>query len=221
MAELTSEDRAAVAIARAMQDYHSGGGLIIFDESTRALTKAARSQFFEMVRGVIDSGASVLLISHQLEEIVEVTDRVTVLRDGAVVESGIATKDTDEAGLTRLMLGRHMVLHSRVDSHATSDSAAVVRKLTVRSVQGFDLDLKKGEIVGTDRAGRIGRGGGGGGGRRCPRGQIGHADRGRPGDLAQAAPRLDRGVHRGRRGLRGGGDASSRASRRSCRWPTT
>ncbi len=148
VAELTSEERAAVAIARAMQDYHSGGGLIIFDESTRALTKAARSQFFEMVRGVIDSGASVLLISHQLEEIVEVTDRVTVLRDGAVVESGIATKDTDEAGLTRLMLGRHMVLHSRVDSHATSDSAAVVRKLTVRSVQGFDLDLKKGEIVG-------------------------------------------------------------------------
>ncbi|HEX4290957.1 MAG TPA: sugar ABC transporter ATP-binding protein [Trebonia sp.] len=145
---LTSEDRAAVAIARAMQDYHSGSGLIIFDESTRALTKSARSQFFEMVRGVIDSGASVLLISHQLEEIVEVTDRVTVLRDGAVIEAGIATKATDEAGLTRLMLGRHMVVHSRVDSHATSDSAAVVRRLTVRSVKGFDLDLKKGEIVG-------------------------------------------------------------------------
>ena len=148
VARLTSEDRAAVAIARAMQDYHSGSGLIIFDESTRALTRSARSQFFAMVRGVIDSGASVLLISHQLEEIVEVTDRVTVLRDGAVVEAGIPTKDTDEAGLTRLMLGRHMVLHSRVDSHATSDSAAVVRKLTVRSVKGFDLDLKKGEIVG-------------------------------------------------------------------------
>jgi len=71
-----------------------------------------------------------------------------VLRDGAVVESGIPTSGTDEAGLTRLMLGRHMVLHSRVDSHATTDSAAVVRKLTVRSVKGFDLDLKRGEIVG-------------------------------------------------------------------------
>ena len=53
------------------------------------------------------------MISHQLEEVVEVTDRVTVLRDGQVVESGIPTKDTDEAGLTRLMLGRHLVTHSR------------------------------------------------------------------------------------------------------------
>jgi ribose transport system ATP-binding protein len=146
--DLTSEDRAAVAIARAMQDYHGGSGLIIFDESTRALTKSARAQFFAMVRGVTDSGASVLLISHQLEEVVEVTDRVTVLRDGTVVEMGIPTSGTDEAGLTRLMLGRHLATNNRVESHATGDSAAVVRKLTVRSVKGFDLDLKKGEIVG-------------------------------------------------------------------------
>ena len=58
------------------------------------------------------------MISHQLEEVVEVTDRVTVLRDGQVVETGIPTKEIDEAGLTRLMLGRHLVTHNRVDSHA-------------------------------------------------------------------------------------------------------
>ena len=146
--ELSAEDRAAVAIARAMQDHQPGGGLIIFDESTRALTKSARGRFFELVRGVIDGGASVLMISHQLEEIVEVTDRVTVLRDGQVVEAGIPTKDTDEAGLTRLMLGRHLVAHSRVDSHAHRRLGGRGRQLTVRSVEGFDLDLKKGEIVG-------------------------------------------------------------------------
>ena len=72
-----AEDRATIAIARAMQDYHAGSGLIIFDESTRALRKLARAQFFELVRALIDAGASVLLISHQLEEIVEATDRVT------------------------------------------------------------------------------------------------------------------------------------------------
>jgi ribose transport system ATP-binding protein len=146
--ELSAEDRAAVAIARAMQDHEPGGGLIIFDESTRAMGKAARSRFFGLVRSVIDGGASVLMISHQLEEVVEVTDRVTVMRDGQVVEMGIPTKETDEAALTRLMLGRHLVTHSRVDSHAREETAAGVRNLVVRSVRGLDLDLKKGEIVG-------------------------------------------------------------------------
>jgi ribose transport system ATP-binding protein len=145
---LSAEDRAAIAIARAMQDHSPGGGLIIFDESTRALTKEARARFFDLVRSVIDGGASVLLISHQLEEIVQVTDRVTVLRDGVVVEGGIPSVKTDEASLTRLMLGRHIVTHSRVDSHAQDRTVARVRGLTVRSVSGFDLDLKQGEIVG-------------------------------------------------------------------------
>ena len=146
--ELSAEDRAAVAIARAMQDHQPGGGLIIFDESTRAMGKAARGRFFDLVRSVIDGGASVLMISHQLEEVVEVTDRVTVMRDGQVVEMGIPTKETDEAGLTRLMLGRHLVTHGRVDSHARDESAVQVRNLVVRSVRGLDLDVKKGEIVG-------------------------------------------------------------------------
>jgi ribose transport system ATP-binding protein len=146
--ELSAEDRAAVAIARAMQDHEPGGGLIIFDESTRAMGKAARGRFFDLVRSVIDGGASVLMISHQLEEVVEVTDRVTVMRDGQVVETGIPTKETDEAGLTRLMLGRHLVTHSRVDSHARAETAVQVRNLVVRSVKGLDLDLKQGEIVG-------------------------------------------------------------------------
>jgi ribose transport system ATP-binding protein len=146
--ELSAEDRAAVAIARAMQDHEPGGGLIIFDESTRAMGKAARNRFFGLVRSVIDGGASVLMISHQLEEVMEVTDRVTVLRDGHVVETGIPTKETSEAGLTRLMLGRHLVTHDRVDSHAREELAAQVRHLVVRSVRGFDLDVRQGEIVG-------------------------------------------------------------------------
>jgi ribose transport system ATP-binding protein len=145
---LSAEDRATVAIARALQDHRPGGGLLIFDESTRALPRSSRARFFDLVRSVVDGGASVLLISHQLEEVVRVTDRVTVLRDGEVVESGIATKETDEAGLTRMMLGRHLVEHTRVDSAAGQESAARVRGLAVRSVSGFDLDVKKGEIVG-------------------------------------------------------------------------
>ena len=149
---------------------------------------------------MIDGGASVLMISHQLEEVVEVTDRVTVLRDGQVVEIGIPTKEIDEAGLTRLMLGRHLVTHNRVDSHATAETAVQVRNLVVRSVRGLDLDLKKGEIVGL--TGLVGSGAVAvaeaiGGAREA---QGGHADRQRQEAQPEAEARLDRGVHpRGRR----------------------
>lgn len=145
---LSAGNRAVVAVARAMQDHQPGGGLIIFDESTRAMSKAVRRRFFELVRGIIDGGASVLMISHQLEEVVEVTDRVTVLRDGQVVETGIPTKDIDEAGLTRLMLGRHLGTQNRVGSVASQTVAVTVRGLNARSVRHLDLDVKKGEIVG-------------------------------------------------------------------------
>jgi ribose transport system ATP-binding protein len=145
---LSAEERATVAIARGLQDHRAGGGLLIFDESTRALPRSARARFFELVRSIVDGGASVLMISHQLEEIVEVTDRVTVLRDGEVVETGIVTKETDEAGLTRLMLGRHLMEHTRAASRATEENAARVAGLKVRSVEAFDLDVRKGEIVG-------------------------------------------------------------------------
>jgi ribose transport system ATP-binding protein len=145
---LSAEERATVAIARGLQDHRAGGGLLIFDESTRALPRSARARFFELVRSIVDGGASVLMISHQLEEIVEVTDRVTVLRDGEVVETGIVTRETDEAGLIRLMLGRHLMEHTRAASRATEENAARVAGLKVRSVEAFDLDVRKGEIVG-------------------------------------------------------------------------
>ncbi len=145
---LSAEDRAAVAIARALQDHRPGGGLIIFDESTRALGREARARFYSLVDSVLDGGASVVLISHQLEEVVETTDRVTVLRDGQVVESGIPTKQTDEAGLMRLMLGRHLVSHGRISSHARDDVVASVKGVTVGQVRDFDLEVRRGEIVG-------------------------------------------------------------------------
>jgi ribose transport system ATP-binding protein len=172
---LSAEDRAAVAIARAMQDHREGGGLIIFDESTRALGRSARARFHALVKSLIEGGASVLLISHQLEEVVEATDRVTVLRDGAVVEAGIATKDVDEAALTQMMLGRHLVTHGRVDSHAQDAVVASVRGLATGEVTGLDLDVKRGEIVGL--TGLVGSGfeeaaGALGGARRAQAGEL-------------------------------------------------
>ena len=156
-----------------MQDHQPGGGLIIFDESTRAMGKAARGRFFGLVRSVIDGGASVLMISHQLEEVVEVTDRVTVLRDGQVVETGIPTKDIDEAGLTRLMLGRHLVTHNRVDSHASGRGGGPGAEPGGPFRPGPRPRPEEGRDRRADRACRLGRGRGRGGDRRRPPGAGG------------------------------------------------
>ncbi|MBR7832599.1 sugar ABC transporter ATP-binding protein [Actinospica durhamensis] len=145
---LSAQDRAVAAIARAVQDHQPGSGLVIFDESTRALGREARARFYELVKSLIAEGTSVLLISHQLEEVVEVTDRVTVLRDGEVVAAGVRTAEVDEAEITRLMLGRHLVTHGRVAGHVRDELVADVRGLAAGPVSGFDLAVRRGEIVG-------------------------------------------------------------------------
>ena len=85
---LREEERATVAIARALQDATPGHGLIIFDESTRALGRRSLEHFFQILDEIVATGTSILLITHRLEEIVDAADRVTILRDGRVVESG-------------------------------------------------------------------------------------------------------------------------------------
>jgi hypothetical protein len=72
-------------------------------------------------------------------EIVEMTDRVTVLRDGGVVGAGVPTREVDEASLTRTMLGRHLVVQSRVGTHARDEVVASARGMSVGTVTGLDV----------------------------------------------------------------------------------
>ncbi|MDN3359080.1 sugar ABC transporter ATP-binding protein [Actinomadura sp. DC4] len=102
---LSAEDKATVAIARALQQARDGEGIVIFDESTRALGRDSLGHFYELVEGVLATGTAVLLISHRLDEVLQVTDAVTVLRDGEVMESGARTADLDHARLVKTMLG--------------------------------------------------------------------------------------------------------------------
>jgi ribose transport system ATP-binding protein len=150
---LSAEQKATLAIARAIQSHEPGKGLIIFDESTKALNRDALTRFYALVRGVIDDGASVLLICHRLEEVLEHTDRVTVLRDGKLAATGLVTKDLTEAELTRTMLGYSLTAHtSRSAGRSARTSPAgdgvTVRGLTGPELQPLDLDIKAGEILG-------------------------------------------------------------------------
>jgi ribose transport system ATP-binding protein len=148
---LSAAERAEVAIARALQQHEPGRGVIMFDESTRALPPEPRRHFHRLVRDVVGRGGSALLVSHQLEEVLEHTDRVTVLRDGRVVASSVPTAELSERELIRLMLGRELQIESRRRRTAPPGRAAVVAE--IRELQGdvvvdATLSLAGGEVVG-------------------------------------------------------------------------
>lgn len=147
---LHEEERATVAIARAMQDATPGRGLIIFDESTRALSRRSLEHFFEMLDGIVRTGTAALLITHRLEEVVDAADRVTVLRDGRVVESGRTVEGMTEAELTRLILGRNL---SDLEARSPAREFPELPPVSVRSVSGLgvtdvSIDIRPGEVVG-------------------------------------------------------------------------
>lgn len=152
---LSAETKATLAIARAIQSHEPGRGLIIFDESTRALNRDSLRNFYRILRGVLTEGASVLLICHRLEEVLEHTDRVTVFRDGRVAAAGLVTQEVSEAELTRTMLGHELgdyvsprVHGVEADVVAPGAGVRAVQVLGARLSEPIDLSIEPGEIVG-------------------------------------------------------------------------
>lgn len=147
---LSEEDRATVAIARAMQDAPPGGGLIIFDESTRALSRRSLEHFYEMLDGVVRAGTSALLITHRLEEVIDAADRVTVLRDGEVVDTGLPVAGLTESALARRMLGHMLGQISSSVPHTRHDAApaAEIEEVASKRLDRVSVRVASGEIVG-------------------------------------------------------------------------
>jgi ribose transport system ATP-binding protein len=115
---LTAAQRAEVAIARAMRDHTPGSGLVILDESTRALSGADLEHIHQLLRRIAADGSSALMVSHSLPELIAVADRITVLRDGRVAGAGLPTAGLSEQDLARRMLG------STVEAVAPRDHSA-------------------------------------------------------------------------------------------------
>jgi len=146
---LHEEDRATVAIARALQDADPGSGLIIFDESTRALSRRALEHFFALLHEIVATDTAVLMITHRLEEVLDAADRVTILRDGRSVVSGRDVAGMDEGDLTRLIVGR-TIDHGadRGTERHGAGAPARVEGLTGRQLEDFSLQVSPGEVVG-------------------------------------------------------------------------
>jgi ribose transport system ATP-binding protein len=156
--------RQLVEIAKALS---STGRLLVLDEPTATLTPREVTRLFEIIRTVRASGVSVIYVSHHLQEIFELCDRVTVLRNGRRIES-FAVAETNAPELVRLMVGHPL----EAATHAIEEEAAVeagtparpdrepamcIRGLRVhRSPDGVSFELNYGEIVGF--AGLVGSG---------------------------------------------------------------
>ncbi len=147
--DLAPADRARVAIARALQERQPGRGLIVFDESTRALPEDALVDFYATIRAIVAQGTSALIIGHRLSEILEHCDRVSVLRDGECVASGVPTAGLRESELAAIMLGRDLAQLHFEPRPPPDTQAAKVTGLAGRGLSApFDLAIAPGEIVG-------------------------------------------------------------------------
>ena len=126
--------------------------LLILDEPTAVLTPQETDELLGVMKELAASGTSIVFITHKLREVLAVSDRVYVLRQGAVVGE-VATKDTDARGLATMMVGREVVL-SIDKADATPGERCDVEDLHVKddrdlgAVNGFSLEVRAGEIVG-------------------------------------------------------------------------
>jgi simple sugar transport system ATP-binding protein len=127
--------------------------LLILDEPTAVLTTYEKDQLFTVLRGLRDQGRSIVIVTHKLQEILELADRVTVMRDGRVVGT-VTTQQTTEHELARLMVGRDVNLRANRVPVQPGRPVLRIDGLHVRDdvgqekVRGVSLDVHAGEIVG-------------------------------------------------------------------------
>ena len=127
--------------------------VLILDEPTAVLTPQETESLFAVLRALRDDGRTIILITHKLSEVMAISDRVTVLRDGKNVGE-LITRDSSPAEITRHMTGRDVDLSTPPPTRAPGDVKLAVRHLTVAAegardaVSDVSLDVRAGEIVG-------------------------------------------------------------------------
>ena len=153
---LSAANKQIVSMARALSHDIK---LIIMDEPSAVLDSEEVKKLFAVVRELTAQGIAVIYISHRLEEIREIGDRITVIKDGASMASGLAVAETPTAEIIKLMTGRAVANVFPEHSPIAEDAPTVlsVRNLGLRGIfSDVSFDVKAGEIVGL--AGLVGSG---------------------------------------------------------------
>ena len=150
---LSAAEQQIVAIARALV---GEARAVIMDEPTSSLTEREARQLFGIIEDLTAENVGVVYISHRLEEIFEISDRITVLRDGHHIKTALAS-ELDAEELVRLMVGRPLhELFTRSESSPGETALEVKGFARDGEFEGVDLALRRGEILGL--AGLVGAG---------------------------------------------------------------
>lgn len=146
--ELTLAERTLIAMARATDVSRGNLRFLVLDEPTASLSGPDAARLFDVVKRLRGNGVGIVLVSHHLDEVMDIADRITVLRDGSRVGT------FDKAHLNReklieLMIGRRLSeLNASTSERKSGPACLVVRGLTGRVLRDLDLNLGQGEIVG-------------------------------------------------------------------------
>jgi simple sugar transport system ATP-binding protein len=150
VSDITVGQEQRVEILKAL---YRGADLLILDEPTAVLTPQEAGELFEIIRSLQKDGKSIIFITHKLNEVLEIADRITVLRRGKTIET-VPREGATEESLARAMVGREVLLRVEKQPAHVGEALLEVRDLhvlddrAIEKVRGVSFDVRAGEIVG-------------------------------------------------------------------------
>lgn len=144
---LTVGKQQMVEIAKAIS---TNAKIIVFDEPTAALTDSEIDELFKVIRSLREKGTGIIYISHRMDEIGVISDRVTVMRDGEYVGT-LITQDSSKDDIIKMMVGRTIFTEPKTHSNVKEDAEIVLRCENLnrgKYVKDASFELRKGEILG-------------------------------------------------------------------------
>lgn len=133
---------------------YRGTDILIMDEPTAVLAPQEIDGLFKTLRAMISEGKSIIFISHKLQEVMAIADRVTVLRKGRVTAAGLDANRTTRQELARQMVGREVIFHLEKTYQEPGDIVLSVKNICaendkgLKAIKGISLDVRAGEVVG-------------------------------------------------------------------------
>jgi ABC-type uncharacterized transport system ATPase subunit len=133
---------------------YRGADVLIMDEPTAVLAPQEINGLFETLRAMVSEGKSIIFISHKLQEVTEISDRISVLRKGKMTAAGIETKEITRQELATLMVGREVIFSLEKQPKELGDVVLEVEDLEadndkgLPALQGISFEVRSGEIVG-------------------------------------------------------------------------
>ena len=142
--ELSIADRQLVAIARALA---ADAKLLIMDEPTSSLTRKEVNVLFSIIKDLQTKGMTILFVSHKLDEIIEIAERITVMRDGCIIAT-LENSNIEEENLAQLISGQQITYKQDFVAPADEDVMRVEHLTKKNQYEDISFTLKKGEILG-------------------------------------------------------------------------